>query len=362
MQYELRTRYTVTMPLGVIGDVGMGLIEALIGLQRLQQGEWKVLNPDCGSDYLTALPEDWQWSWLVEGKGDFVGTFPKRVRKFYFQAGLKCPDSFIEEIGRIARDHSSGSSTYEFEVVDSINWDAGDFGDHSSCYWDSNAAGRVMLENNGGLALCFYKPGTDNGVARAWFVPQESNHEQIHILFNGYGLKGDATLVIARIAAHFLNATYKKIDLCNYGSDTGKLWINSGRGYAIGAVEIVESISAWDFEWDDEYVVVCYSCSTILNEYETYRGADDEDYCTDCYYEKFDSCSHCGDAIWQDDANYAEDETWCDHCFESRFVRCDDCGEAVRIGDAVGVGDGTYCESCGDDRMSEEDDSEQTTE
>ena len=31
---------------------------------------------------LPDLPPDWDWQWKVNGKGEYVGTFPKRVAKY----------------------------------------------------------------------------------------------------------------------------------------------------------------------------------------------------------------------------------------------------------------------------------------
>src|SRR5688572_6324743 len=200
-RFERYTRYSVTFPQGEISPSGSNQILDYIYAQSLQTEAWKTLNPEAKATFLPVLPDDWQWTWIVQ-RGEYVGTLPKRIRSFYFkQHGIKCPDSFIEQIGNLARQHSDSQSYYTFEIVDQFDWEAGDFGDSGSCYWGGNAGARIMLNDNGGMAVCFFTD-SGHGYARAWFVEIDTD---LFIIFNGYGFgRGiNATLTIARVLASF---------------------------------------------------------------------------------------------------------------------------------------------------------------
>ena len=48
----------------------------------------------------------------------------------------------------------------------------------------------------------------------------------------------------------------------------------------------------------------CHSCGCEINEDESYLGADDEYYCSECFHERFEVCSECEEPIWNDEAIY----------------------------------------------------------
>jgi hypothetical protein len=212
---ELHKRYTFTAPSGSISDTGIAQIQRLIALQLMSAAEWAKLNPTT-TYRLPSLPDDWDWIWLLE-TGDYKGTFPKRVRNYYYKVHrLKCPDTFIQEIGNLARAHSSDGLTYTFDFTDQIDWEAGDFADDSSCYWNDRAGAKQMIEDNGGWAVRFFEDV--DGIARAWVAPI---HDDMYIVFNGYGF---TTLQIARVLATWLNVSYKKIRLTNQGGTAYALY------------------------------------------------------------------------------------------------------------------------------------------
>src|SRR5688572_17952232 len=100
----LNTRITFTTPEGVISDTGRELIQRYIQGQAYDMTEWLTLNPDTEVKFIRPLPNEWRWVWVVTGKGAFVGTFPKRVSKYYkLTQSLKCPVSFLSELGNLAR-------------------------------------------------------------------------------------------------------------------------------------------------------------------------------------------------------------------------------------------------------------------
>jgi hypothetical protein len=232
---SLDTRFTLTMPEGTLSDTGRALIITYINSQKIREGLWKELNPETPYSYLSPLSDEWAWVWVVTEKGDYVGTFPKRVSKFYRQEmKLKCPPEFIQEIGNIARAHSGDAITYDFEFVNKIEWDAGDFGDDGSCWWGDYEEAKPLLLSNGGLAIRFYQDNA--GLGRAWVVPVG----EMFIVFNGYGFSSDSTLIIARVMAEFLGVMYKKISLINHND---LMYINNDAGYILGQYHLIREIN-----------------------------------------------------------------------------------------------------------------------
>lgn len=344
-RFQLQTKYTITLPAGELSSAGVREVMDYIYLQNLKTNEdWLALNPNWAGNVLPELGDGWQWTWIVQ-KGEFAGTLPKRIRNYYFKThGIKCPDSFIEKIGNIARQHTDSNTVYRFEIVDEFDWQAGDYGDMGSCYWGGNAGARIMLRENGGMAICFM---TDSGTgyARAWLVEIDDN---LFVIFNGYGFERGAyaTLTIARVFATFMTLTYKKIALDNSTGNT--LYINSNAGYIIGTPEAIEGISDWDFEWDDMSAYSCYNCGRSLDEYEGYTGADDENYCENCFYEYFDRCERCDGTYNNEDIEYIESvhEHICRYCRADNFDLCNGCDEWILKRELHTHDDELYCWNC----------------
>lgn len=324
-RFQLYIRYTVVLPAGELSPEGTEAVNHFIVSQDVQKVEWRSINPTWARPFLPPLPDDWQWAWVVQ-RGEYAGTLPKRIRSYYYKAhGIKCPDSFIEQIGNIARQHTAAEARYLFEIVNEFNWEAGDFGDYGSCYWGGNAGAREMLVENGGLAICFF---TDSGAgyARAWLVEVD---DDLFIIFNGYGFgRGvNATLTIARVFSTFTTLSYKKISLDNRTGST--LYINGDIGYIIGTPENIAQIDSWDFEWHDIYVDTCAACGTVVAEDDTYFGTDDMPYCYDCYVELFDRCESCEELHRSEDLYYVEagDTYVCRVCRAREYDRCHSCNE-----------------------------------
>lgn len=334
--YELNTRYTLEMPKGLISPSGIVALVTFIASQELKEGDWQAENPTNERRFLPALPEDWDYSWVITGKGDYVGTFPKRVAKYYYtQLNLRCPRRFLEQVGNIAKAHSETGFTYRFDVVNRFTWRSGDFGDSGSCYWGGHSYAKVMLVDNGGQAIRFFDD-SDKGIARAWLVPIEEKY----ILFNGYGL---STLDIARIFAQWQGLSYKKIDLANNDQTGGTLYINSGAGYLVGNQADIDGIDAYDFEWDGaEYQ--CEHCERDLTEDELYVTPNDNHLCADCYYEVCSSCENCGRDLYRDDLYYADDSDYCERCLDRLFTRCVSCDEYRRHDTIDKHGRCEYCQ------------------
>lgn len=344
--FELYTRYTLAMPVGSISDSGRTLIAALIRVQRIKEGVWAAKNPENTSYGLNPLPDDWVWQWVVTGKGEYVGTFPKRVSKYYHAAQkLKCPPEFLTQLGNIARAHTGDHLSYQFEFVNEIDWEDGDYGDSGSCWWGEYAGARDTLIDNGGLAIRFYDD-SDDGIGRAWIVP----HNGLFYLFNGYGFTGDSTLIIARVMAQHLGLSYKRVSLSNNGESYNTLYINNGAGYVIGTPETIEPINYQDFGFKVSGVT-CENCGTNIDD-EDHTAPDGTLYCSSCFYDRCNTCERCDETYWNDDLTYVEDHgDYCDHCLNLRFSLCEGCDDYHPKADITLIGDREYCDSCRDERF-----------
>lgn len=333
MKFELNTKYTVALE-NEINQTGVDKILAMMYRVNIQNTEdWKTLNPQHTASYLPTLPEDWSWSWKVE-RGEFAGKFPARIAKyFYKQHSLKVPDSFLTEVGNVARMYSSEPVIYTFDFVNTINWNRGAFGDAGSCYWGSHSGAKKMIAENG-YAIRFFDDG--KGFARAWLAPKADQF----VVFNGYGFKGNSTYTIAMTFAHFIGMRFKKIELTNNHETGGVLWINGGIGYLIGASETIAPVGAVDLHWheiDERKLVTCQFCEDDIDEDDAfYTDAGSGPYCEHCYYEYYDRCSRCDRDVWREDMIWVGDDRLCETCIDRYYVRCVNCDEYYEKGSQCG--------------------------
>lgn len=329
-----QTRHTIKIPGNGIAGPG---VDAIM-LELLRWG-------------LPSLPFDWCWDWRVGGKGEYVGTLPKRIGKFYYQKhGTKLTPDQLTVIGNLGAQHSNRDETYHFDIVDRIDWEAGDFGDRGSCFWSCHASAKDMiLDNGGGAVRFFYQDDSDRGLARAWVATRPDG---CLLVFNGYGME---TLPIVRIlAAHFDHSYYRKVDLKNYGSSDGNLWINNGTGYLIGPQAVVTTIDAIDLGWEELETCRCANCEESINEDDHYHSPDGADYCEECYHNRVFYCDTCNEDCWTDDARSApgDDGMICESCYTNSVRYCKHCQEDMWESDAMEDPDGvSICASCHSDKI-----------
>lgn len=294
---------------------------------------------------MPALPSDWAWVWKVGGKGEYVGTFPKRVAKYLYQKhGRKLSSTQLGELGTEVSTHCERNKSYTFDFTDSFDWDAGDFGDDGSCFWSCRTGAREMLEVNGARAVRFYDKDGE-GYARAWVAPVDNGW----IVFNGYGLE---SLQIARILSHYWGAYYKRAMLVNNSEDSGVLWINGGAGYVIA--DQADCKDSYDFGWEDikNGRIVCYHCSEELDENEDYTY-DGDNYCESCYCDMFFYCDDCEMDRHNEEYNNINNRSVCDSCLDSHYICCNDCDEFSCNEDSHEGPDGEHrCIDCHDGLVS----------
>lgn len=320
-------RVKLKIPINGINEVGQAEAHNLLA-------EWNM----------PILPDDFAWVWKVGGKGEYVGTFPKRVAKWLYQKhGIKLSAQQLSIIGNKVSAHCERNIQYTFDFTSSLDWDAGDFGDDGSCFWSCRAGARDMLEENGGKAVRFY---TDDGrgYARAWLAPVDNGW----IVFNGYGLE---SLQIARILSHYWGAYYKKARLVNNGETCGVLWVNRGQGYIIANQS--DCKDSYDLGWDDVRTGgdCCYYCDEYIEAGDGY-GFGGDTYCEGCYNEMFFFCNDCDGDCHNDDHNMVGDDSVCDDCLDAYYSRCVNCDEYHRD-TTKGPDSEERCASCHSEHVNE---------
>jgi len=342
--FEINKRYIHSMPIGNISDTGIKLIcEYLTNIRPSSDELWKQTNVDRHLPYvLSGLPDDWSYTWLVTGRGEYVGTFPKRIAKYYYQTHkIKMPSSILSQIGNIAKDHSSDIATYEFDFTDTFDWQSGDYGDSGSCYWGSYSSAKELLSSNGGLAIRFYKD--NQGYGRAWIMP----HNECYYLFNGYGLQ---LVSIARILSSFLNLSYKAIRI----SAIRYIYINGGNQYVVGDVSAIADITSYhinvDGDIEDEDNRQCDCCDDTYHYDDMYYTEDDYCLCESCYTHETTTCYDCNCTYWHDDdMRFIENinSNVCESCYEQSYSMCDSCADYFSNDVLTNTsGDDYVCESC----------------
>jgi hypothetical protein len=310
----LHEEITFSLPSGIVDKVG--------------QDEICNLLPD-------ALPVDWKWECRIGGKGEYVGTLPKRIAKYFYQKyRTKLPSDLLGKIGSIMSAHTNNQNDYCFDFTNKFDWDSGDYGDRGSCYWGCHSSAKDLLQDNGALAMRFYNEG--KGYARAWLYPRNSGY----VVFNGYGLE---TIQISRILASYLGLSYRKITLENNGESSGTIWINGASGFIVDSEENVNSIECYDLgiENDSSCCTNCGHCTDELT------NVGDDFLCENCLSDDYFYCEDCGEYCCNDDWNDVDGQGVCDSCLDNYFY-CEICNK-YHSADMVEVDGKSICSDCLDD-------------
>ena len=110
----------------------------------------ELLNCHCQRfrDFDWQLPRDFDWHCRVGGKGEFVGTLPKRLAKYAHKQGSKLSESLLSQVGSAMAAYAGKSSEFDLEIckyTHATDWRDGDFSDSGSCYWGGNSASRPSM-------------------------------------------------------------------------------------------------------------------------------------------------------------------------------------------------------------------------
>ena len=292
---------SITLPSGRISETGKREILSLL---------WNETGDNC----IPALPDDFAWQMQVGGKGEYVGSLPKRIAKYYWQKfTVKLNSDFLGKIGSLASQHTTKIDEFTFDFTSEFNWDDGDFGDAGSCYWGCRSKARDLLSENGGQAIRFFngEGGARHGFARAWIMP----HQDGLVCFNGYGMELSQ---IAHILAFHRGESYRKIRLANNDSADGLIWINGGSGFLIGQESAINGASRFDLHIDS---ATCDNCGDFSAELT--RVGNGNCLCESCM-EEYDYCDDCQE--YQRDCTNVDGRYVCESCLES-YSMCEDCEE-----------------------------------
>ncbi len=329
----------LSMPAGVVDDAG-----------RKNIGEYingSVSFPEKPIDDNRRLPccalhsiiwEDVGCEWVVV-KGKYSGTLPKRVSSCLFREyGVRLTKKQLSEIGNICKRHTVKEQRYVYDITDTFDWEAGDFGDSGSCYWGSNQSNRYALQDSGECyAVRLYRDDDGaEGYARAWIRTWTDKA----VLFNVYGL--DPGIQMARILSTVMGLSYKKVVL------RSDLYINDSAGYLIGTSDIIDGVESVYLDIDLAQEFTCEFCDEGLAESETWTF-DDTTMCHSCYEERASCCSHCGREMWnRDSMGFGDHDPLCQGCFDNHAWECDICCGTFWDDDDASfiLDDDTLCEDC----------------
>lgn len=260
--------------------------------------------------------------WLnVSEEGKMTTRIQKYVKDNY---GVKLPQKVISGIGNYLADEAPTGST-EYDITSRFNWRAGDFGDHGSCFFGSRTNVLRMLEEEGGLALRFWKG--DRGIGRAWML----NSSEGPVVFNAYGPSLVQTQARLKLIAPDVPSCM--VNLTTNGEWDGEFYINCGIGLLMG-VDCRDFEMSVDFGLDgEEYnddVVDCRECGYSYDEYDMYwvidQYGDNVQVCHGCYRNYYRECFVTGEMCHIDIIEEREVATYMSRL---RMARADN-GTAIR--------------------------------
>lgn len=324
------------------------------------------------------VTDDFDREWVI-AKGEYSGTFPKRISSYLFKKfQIRMARTDLEMIGNIARANCTEPETVYFDFTDQFDWEAGDFGDEGSCYWGSHEEARQMLDDHNALAVRFYKKYTSEwdgetsykGFGRAWMIIPSTADDttyksaeyhllkaprDIAIVYNNYP-KGVQLVRTARILATYFGSSYCKIRLHNNEDDSGMLYINGGTGYLLGASKAIENIAHVDLQWEDEDSIECEGCGCRMAEDSTHRTDGGDTYCLSCYSDIYTSCARCNTELVREDVPcVVQGEDYCELCVARYAFECSVCNKWSRNEYRAGhlASDEPLCDDCADNAYTE---------
>lgn len=198
------------------------------------------------------------------------GSLVKRIKNELYRGKLKIKlsDDVLQKIGTIIAENTVATKKYALDITEDFNWESGDFGDSSSCFWGGRNGIRTDMMKDGRFkALRFFRENGNDifqdlikykfykgfiGIGRSWIwtatvtrnVSKDTVLEsKVYVVFNGYGSN---TQWQASFLSAYLNYPMKKISLHNKGTAVGGLYINKSIGYIIGEETVIRSINELD--------------------------------------------------------------------------------------------------------------------
>lgn len=290
---------------------------------------------------LVAVVRGMERQWLVTGKGDYVGTFPKRLsRRLFKEYSIKVPPQVLQSIGNLLDPYIDRK---ECQVVLAFDQDytgdsnPSDYCHGDSCWWGSGRAGvREGFALSGGYAIRQFEDAKPK--SRCWIVWQE--HLKVYVLMNAYGQLKLAEFARLLATAWGMSYAQKSIDAVNLHDtdgkyvkrDDGSYFINQNNCYVIGETADIEALrSCIDARFHEKFVkkIACRCCSSLFSEDMAHHVAYvDEDIeskvCPNCSF----CCYDCG--IYRPTTQSVETQgkKICTKC-ASKYTKCRFCESLV---------------------------------
>lgn len=282
---------------------------------------------------LPSLPADWPWDWTVTESDQYpTGKFGKRMKRYYvkeygkielFASSVHLMDNrFLERLGAKLKRNTVEEGEYFLSLNNEFDWDAGDFFDWDSCYWNSNKHARLMLKSNDAIALNqwvapeiarkdyrdswyqWHERHRDSefyGIGRMWLAPYENSM----IAFNAYGRLQTHSLV--ELLSNITGLHSNDLALYNFyneeydGENSDIFYINSVTGYAL-SVSPDELSSLVELQWNTSLSACkerfCSYCEKIEKKTNIKDG-----YCHKCFEEHCNTCDYCHETTLDGNSN-----------------------------------------------------------
>lgn len=297
-------------------------------------------------------------------KHQIVGRFTTRLSKYlYEERRVKLTPELRAQVGNFYAAYQTDLTGAYLEVDKTFDWDAGEFGDSSSCFWGGRKVVLDMFKEHPMFyALKFYgiptgrakkaierDGGNDDdlgGIGRCWAANNFPYGDMI-TLFNAYGLS--MTEIITLLTTLYPELSSRKIILNNNDESCGTLYINSAAGYVLGTDECLDKKEIrhnhyFDFTIPmvdyDEDLTICEDCGSETHIDEGYYVESMGGYvCESCYDNHYSTCDRCGYIMYYEETSEVRidkySEYWCDSCIEKYAIQCADCDRYIIDGSSI---------------------------
>ena len=358
----INQNFTIKIPDTISEDI------LIIELKKIYLNYMIPCNHSIITDCINTIKLDW-----IILKGDYTGTMPKRVSKFFKKVyNIKADCKILSDFGEVL---SRGRVNDSVKIIIDRDfvWRDGDWGDSGSCFWSFNTAHRAILASPKNINCFAVKIRSDinNKRGRCWLI--DINGQLM--IFNNYG---DYSLIaIARMIALKFGYSYTKSD-SNFNDNI--IYLNRTKFYAIYKdnfvnIDYIELLSPEafcpecgeyfkyeDFNTDSDSGafgcsccvrgMVCDNCGDGINEDECLYNDNGEAFCEDCFCELYIYCNECSEVVYRNDSYTGSDNCeYCEGCFNDKFITCDECEEPVLIEDSYNHEDYNYCQDCFDNNF-----------